>query len=112
MEVVHFVLFIDACGGKKSRLSQLMFHLFFFCLFFAEGVYKLDRRASASIFRFSFFIFHFSFLVSCGAYIDLNAVRANIVEKPEDYRWCSLGMRVRAPKQARRLLTWFPVSHW
>ena len=47
----------------------------------------------------------------CSAYIDLNAVRANIVEKPEDYRWCSLGMRVRAPKRAKRLLTWFPVSH-
>jgi REP element-mobilizing transposase RayT len=47
----------------------------------------------------------------CSAYIDLNAVRANIVEKPEDYRWCGLGMRVRAPKRARKLLTWFPVSH-
>jgi hypothetical protein len=46
----------------------------------------------------------------CGAYIDLNAARANIVEKPEDYRWCSLGMRVRASKRARRLLTWVPVS--
>ena len=47
----------------------------------------------------------------CAAYIDLNAVRANIVEKPEDYRWCGLGMRVRKPKRAKRLLTWFPVSH-
>jgi len=47
----------------------------------------------------------------CGAYIDLNAVRANIVDRPEDYRWCSLGMRVRAPKRAKRLLSWFPISH-
>jgi putative transposase len=47
----------------------------------------------------------------CSAYIDLNAARANIVEKPEDYRWCSLGMRVRAPKRGRKLLSWFPVSH-
>jgi putative transposase len=47
----------------------------------------------------------------CSAYIDLNAVRANMVEKPEDYRWCSLGMRVRSPKRARKSLTWFPVSH-
>ena len=30
-------------------------------------------------------------LVSCLAYIDLNAVRAGIVKRPEDYRWCSLG---------------------
>jgi REP element-mobilizing transposase RayT len=30
-------------------------------------------------------------LVNCLAYIDLNAVRAGIVEKPDHYRWCSLG---------------------
>ena len=30
-------------------------------------------------------------LVNCLAYIDLNAVRAGIVKRPEDYRWCSLG---------------------
>ena len=30
-------------------------------------------------------------VVNCLAYIDLNAVRAGIVRRPEDYRWCSLG---------------------
>ncbi|MBU1170871.1 MAG: hypothetical protein KKD44_15025 [Proteobacteria bacterium] len=30
-------------------------------------------------------------LIHCLAYIDLNAVRAGIVKRPEDYRWCSLG---------------------
>jgi REP element-mobilizing transposase RayT len=30
-------------------------------------------------------------LVNCLTYIDLNAVRAGIVKRPEDYRWCSLG---------------------
>lgn len=30
-------------------------------------------------------------LMSCMAYIDLNAVRANIVDRPEDYRFCGLG---------------------
>ena len=29
-------------------------------------------------------------LINCLAYIDLNPVRAGLVEKPEDYRWCSL----------------------
>ena len=33
-------------------------------------------------------------LLSCLGYIDLNPVRARIVEKPEDYRWCSLNHRV------------------
>lgn len=30
-------------------------------------------------------------LINCLAYIDLNPVRAGIVTKPEEYRWCSLG---------------------
>jgi len=30
-------------------------------------------------------------LVNCLAYIDLNAVRAGILDQPELYRWCSLG---------------------
>ncbi|WP_457756050.1 transposase [Thermodesulfatator indicus] len=34
-------------------------------------------------------------LLNCLAYIELNPVRAGIVEKPEDYRWCSLGYRSR-----------------
>jgi len=34
-------------------------------------------------------------LVNCLAYIDLNPVRAGIVEKPEEYRWCSLGYHLQ-----------------
>ncbi len=30
-------------------------------------------------------------LLNCLAYIDLNPVRAGLVERPEHYRWCSLG---------------------
>jgi len=30
-------------------------------------------------------------LINCLAYVDLNPVRAGLVEKPELYRWCSLG---------------------
>ena len=33
-------------------------------------------------------------LINCLAYIDLNPVRAEIVKKPEDYRWNSLGYHV------------------
>ncbi|HLP49202.1 MAG TPA: transposase [Candidatus Kapabacteria bacterium] len=40
----------------------------------------------------------------CSAYIDLNPVRAKMVEKPEDYRWGSLGLRVRNPVRAKKLL--------
>ena len=36
------------------------------------------------------------------AYIELNAVRAGIVETPEEYRFCSLGAAVAGDKPARR----------
>jgi REP-associated tyrosine transposase len=40
----------------------------------------------------------------CSAYLDLNPIRANIVEKPGDYRWSSFGLRVRSPKRAKKIL--------
>jgi len=46
--------------------------------------------------------------LTCSAYIDLNPVRANIVERPDDYRWSSLGLRVRTPSRANKLL--YPLS--
>jgi REP element-mobilizing transposase RayT len=41
----------------------------------------------------------------CSAYVDLNPVRAGIVKKPEDYRWSSIGLRVRNAKKAKKILT-------
>ena len=34
-------------------------------------------------------------LINCLAYVDLNPIRAGICERPEDYRWCSLGYHVQ-----------------
>jgi len=34
-------------------------------------------------------------LINCLAYIDLNPVRAEMVEKPEEYRWSSIGYHVQ-----------------
>jgi len=34
-------------------------------------------------------------LVNCLAYIDLNPLRAGIVKRPEQYRWCSLGYHIQ-----------------
>lgn len=44
--------------------------------------------------------------LACSAYIDLNPLRANIVKRPEDYRWSSLGLRVRNPKYAHQLVSY------
>ena len=35
-------------------------------------------------------------LLNCLAYIDLNPIRAGIVDKPEEYRWCSLGYHIQS----------------
>jgi REP element-mobilizing transposase RayT len=35
-------------------------------------------------------------LINCLAYIDLNPVRAGLVERPEDYRWSSLGYHAQS----------------
>lgn len=46
------------------------------------------------------------------SYIDLNALRAGLVKIPEDYRWCSLGLTVRQPARARKLLTPVPDERY
>jgi REP element-mobilizing transposase RayT len=49
--------------------------------------------------------------LSCSAYIDLNPVRAGIVEAPEDYRWSSMGLRVRNLKSFNKLIDNNFLSH-
>ena len=39
-------------------------------------------------------------LTACMAYVELNAVRAGIVERPEDYRWCGLSHYVTGGRAA------------
>ena len=46
--------------------------------------------------------------IVCSAYIDLNPVRANLVQRPEDYRWCGMGLQVRNPNRWKNLIT--PLS--
>jgi putative transposase len=42
-------------------------------------------------------------LINCLAYIDLNPVRAGLVKRPEDYRWCSLGYHLQTRNKGRFL---------
>jgi REP element-mobilizing transposase RayT len=51
-------------------------------------------------------------LVNCLAYIDLNAVRANIVDRPEKYRWCSLARHVQTNNADGFLSTDFGLRHF
>jgi REP element-mobilizing transposase RayT len=50
-------------------------------------------------------ISHGNAQLACSAYIDLNPVRAGLVRKPEDYRWCSLGLLKNNPVVAEYLLS-------
>lgn len=70
----------NARRGRKGAIWQDRFHS---VLTDKQGDYELTQAA----------------------YIDLNPIRANVVRVPEDYRWSSAGLRVRAPRRARRLLT-------
>ncbi|MDZ7760294.1 MAG: transposase [Desulfovermiculus sp.] len=44
-------------------------------------------------------------LINCLAYIDLNPVRAGLVDRPEDHRWSSLGYRFRSSYK-EQFLSW------
>ncbi|BBO81251.1 hypothetical protein DSCO28_18170 [Desulfosarcina ovata subsp. sediminis] len=49
-------------------------------------------------------------LINCLAYIDLNPVRAGIVERPEDYRWNSLGYHIQTSNKDGFLSTDFGLK--
>jgi REP element-mobilizing transposase RayT len=51
-------------------------------------------------------------LINCLAYIDLNPVRAGIVDKPEDYRWNSLGYHIQANNKDGFLSTDFGLKEF
>ncbi len=51
-------------------------------------------------------------LLTCLAYIDLNPVRAKIVEKPEDYRWSSLWHHIKYQNEDNFLSTNFGLDDY
>ena len=54
-------------------------------------------------------------LQTMAAYIDLNPVRAGLVKKPEDYRWCGYAEALGGSKRMRRglcrVIGW-PIDNW
>ena len=51
-------------------------------------------------------------LVNLLAYVDLNAVRAGIVKRPEEYRWCSLGYHIQSGNRDKLLSVDFGMKEW
>jgi putative transposase len=50
--------------------------------------------------RFSSFILDHNYLLTCVRYVELNPVRAGLVEKPENWRWSSAGNHIRKKDNA------------
>jgi hypothetical protein len=51
-------------------------------------------------------------LVNCLAYIDLNPLRAGLVDRPEDYRWNSLGYHLQSVNKDSFLSTDFGLKEF
>ncbi|MCP4627827.1 MAG: hypothetical protein GY850_30555 [bacterium] len=51
-------------------------------------------------------------LVNCLAYIDLNPLRAGIVDRPEDYRWNSIGYHLQTENKDQFLSTDFGLKEF
>ncbi|MBS3779209.1 MAG: hypothetical protein KGY41_02320, partial [Desulfovermiculus sp.] len=51
-------------------------------------------------------------LVNLLAYVDLNPIRAGIVKRPEDYKWCSLGYHIQAGNKGDLLSVDFGMKEW
>ena len=51
-------------------------------------------------------------LVNLLAYVDLNPIRAGIVKRPEEYRWCSLGYHVLTGNKGDWLSLDFGMREW
>ena len=51
-------------------------------------------------------------LINCLAYIDLNPLRAGLVERPEQYRWNSLGYHIQTNNQENFLSTDFGLEEF
>jgi len=51
-------------------------------------------------------------LVNLLAYVDLNPIRAGIVKRPEEYKWCSLGYHVQTGNKDDLLCVDYGMQEW
>lgn len=100
---LHFKV-VDA----KAALRCRMYDLSQFCKTFKE-TYSMSYNARnahsgtiwGSRFTSSLLSKDYQTLMTIGAYIELNSVRARIVEEPDAYRWSGVGMAKRGHVGAR-----------
>ena len=77
---------------------------------------KHSRRGTLWMARFkSVLVESGGAMATVAAYIDLNPVRAGLVNQPEDYRWCGYAEALGGSKRVRRGLcraVGWPIDHW
>ncbi|VEN75153.1 conserved hypothetical protein [Candidatus Desulfarcum epimagneticum] len=97
---------IERFREKWSNLSEFMkeikqtFSRFYNRLHHRKGTLWAERFKSV-------IVENGNTLINCLAYIDLNPVRAGIVDRPEAYRWSSLGYHIQSGNEGAFLSTDF-----
>ena len=85
MKPLHLVIEPTAKGGTLSNLMKginLSYTQYYKGRYRHVGHFWQDRFKSIIISKDDY-------LLACGSYVELNPVRAKIVETPDDYRWSS-----------------------
>ena len=100
---------IPSLRGKLSSLSEFMLEIKVgFARFYNQ---RHNRRGYFWGDRFkSVIVENGETLINCLAYIDLNPLRAGLVERPEQYRWNSLGYHIQTDNQENFLSTDFGLN--
>ncbi|GBE06709.1 transposase IS200 like protein [bacterium BMS3Abin10] len=82
---IHLVLEVTQEGGELSEIMKginLSYALHYKRRYEHTGHFWQDRYKSILISKDDY-------LLACGSYVELNPIRAGLVEKPGDYRWSS-----------------------
>ncbi len=93
LKIYHYVLMDNHVHlllepRVAAHLSQAMQRISLRYSLFYKRKYGLVGHLWQDRFK-SFIIDNDAYLLTCGIYIELNPVRAGIVDRPEDYRWSS-----------------------
>ncbi len=106
-----------AAEQTKARYTYRMYDLSEFCKSLKQRFSqyynkKYDRSGTLWDQRFKSILVEGSrnALLTMAAYIDLNPVRAGMVEDPKDYRWCGYGEAVVGSQRARNGLAYLMQS--
>jgi len=99
------------CGKKSSNLSEFVQEI---KVGFARYYNKRHRRRGyfwGDRFK-SVIVENGETLINCLAYIDLNPLRAGLVERPEKYRWNSIGYHIQTNNEDGFLSTDFGLKEF